>query len=76
MSRSRYAGHTDNVGNAQDNLVLSYQRAKSVMDYLIMRGISPNRMVAKGYGKDRPVTSNSTAEGRATNRRVEIIPTK
>ncbi len=69
-------GHTDNVGNAQDNLVLSYQRAKSVMDYLIMRGISPNRMVAKGFGKDRPVTSNSTAEGRATNRRVEIIPTK
>ncbi len=70
------AGHTDNVGNAQDNLVLSYQRAKSVMDYLIMRGISPDRMVAKGYGKERPVTSNGTAEGRATNRRVEIIPTK
>jgi outer membrane protein OmpA-like peptidoglycan-associated protein len=70
------AGHTDNVGNSQDNLVLSYQRAKSVMDYLIMRGISADRMVAKGYGKDRPVTSNSTAEGRATNRRVEIIPTK
>jgi OOP family OmpA-OmpF porin len=46
------------------------------MDYLIMRGISADRMVAKGYGKDRPVTSNSTAEGRATNRRVEIIPTK
>jgi outer membrane protein OmpA-like peptidoglycan-associated protein len=70
------SGHTDNVGNSQDNLVLSYQRAKSVMDYLIMRGISPERMVAKGYGKERPVTSNGSAEGRATNRRVEIIPIK
>jgi outer membrane protein OmpA-like peptidoglycan-associated protein len=70
------SGHTDDQGGAQYNLVLSYQRAKAVMDYLIMRGISPDRMVAKGYGKDRPVTSNSTAEGRAINRRVEIIPIK
>jgi OOP family OmpA-OmpF porin len=70
------AGHTDDQGGAQYNLVLSYQRAKSVMDYLIMRGISPTRLIAKGYGKDKPMTSNSTAEGRALNRRVEVVPVK
>jgi outer membrane protein OmpA-like peptidoglycan-associated protein len=70
------AGHTDDQGGAQYNLVLSYQRAKSVMDYLIMRGISPSRLIAKGYGKDKPMTSNSTAEGRALNRRVEVVPVK
>jgi outer membrane protein OmpA-like peptidoglycan-associated protein len=70
------AGHTDDQGGSQYNLILSYQRAKTVMDYLIMRGISPDRLVAKGYGKERPITSNATPEGRAMNRRVEIIPIK
>ncbi len=69
-------GHTDNQGGAQYNLVLSYQRAKSVMDYLIMRGISATRLVAKGYGLEKPVASNNTAEGRALNRRVEVVPIK
>lgn len=70
------SGHTDDQGGAQYNLVLSYQRAKTVMDYLIMRGISPDRLVAKGFGKDKPMASNGTAEGRALNRRVEIVPIK
>lgn len=67
-------GHTDSQGAAQYNLALSYDRAKSVMNYLVMRGISQNRIVARGYGETRPVASNETAEGRAQNRRVEIVP--
>jgi OmpA-OmpF porin, OOP family len=70
------SGHTDDQGGAQYNKVLSEQRAKSVKDYLIMRGISPDRLTAKGYGKEQPKTSNSTPEGRAINRRVEITPIK
>ena len=68
------AGHTDNEGSADYNRVLSEERAKTVMKYLINRGISPDRLTAKGYGKERPVASNNTAEGRAKNRRVELIP--
>ena len=60
--------------SADYNRVLSEERAKSVMKYLINRGISPDRLTAKGYGKERPVASNNTAEGRAKNRRVELIP--
>jgi len=67
-------GHTDNEGSADYNRVLSEERAKTVMKYLINRGISPDRLTAKGYGKERPVGSNNTAEGRAKNRRVELIP--
>jgi len=70
------AGHTDNQGGDDYNLVLSDKRAKAVMSYLVNRGIAPDRLVAKGYGKNRPVASNATAEGRAQNRRVEIIPIK
>lgn len=70
------AGHTDNVGGDQYNMVLSYERAKSVMNYLIMRGIDPARMVARGYGKTRPMAGNDTEEGRYQNRRVELVPIK
>ena len=69
-------GHTDNEGSADYNRVLSEERAKTVMKYLINRGISPDRLSAKGYGKERPVASNNTAEGRAKNRRVELVPVK
>jgi len=72
--RIEVAGHTDSQGNNEYNLALSYDRAKSVMRYLVMRGIDQSRIVARGYGEDRPVASNSTAEGRAKNRRVEIVP--
>jgi OmpA-OmpF porin, OOP family len=70
------SGHTDNQGGDDYNLVLSDKRAKSVMNYLVNRGIAADRLVAKGYGKLRPVASNSDAEGRAQNRRVEINPVK
>lgn len=70
------AGHTDNEGSNEYNMALSYDRAKTVRDYLVMRGISPDRIVARGYGEERPIASNDTAEGRAKNRRVEVIPLK
>jgi OOP family OmpA-OmpF porin len=75
-TRVEIQGHTDDQGGAQYNLVLSSQRAKSVMDYLIMRGISSDRLISRGYGKEKPKTSNVTAEGRAINRRVEVVPIK
>jgi OOP family OmpA-OmpF porin len=67
-------GHTDNRGAADYNQRLSENRAKAVMDYLIARGISSNRLSAKGYGFSKPAASNSTAAGRAQNRRVELRP--
>ncbi|MCX6292027.1 MAG: OmpA family protein [Bacteroidetes bacterium] len=66
------SGHTDAVGSENDNLVLSGNRAKSVMDYLAGKGILPSRLDYKGYGKSLPVTTNETEEGRAMNRRVEF----
>ncbi|MCL2689439.1 MAG: right-handed parallel beta-helix repeat-containing protein [Chitinispirillia bacterium] len=68
------AGHTDNQGSDDFNMMLSLNRARSVMNYFVSRGIAPERMRARGYGRDRPIESNDTAEGRAANRRVEVIP--
>jgi len=70
------AGHTDNQGDTDYNLALSYDRAKSVRNYLIMRGIDADRVIARGYGEERPMAPNETAEGRAQNRRVEVVPIK
>lgn len=66
------SGHTDDQGSDDFNLTLSLERAKSVRTYLVLRGIDPDRMVARGYGKMKPVASNTSAEGRAKNRRVEL----
>lgn len=66
------AGHTDNVGSAPFNQALSEARAKSVASYITSRGIKSFRLMSKGYGLSRPVSSNSTAAGRAQNRRVEF----
>lgn len=66
-------GHTDNVGNFQFNQDLSTARAISVQAYLASRGVDAGRMQAVGYGPTRPVASNGTPDGRANNRRVEII---
>jgi TonB family protein len=66
-------GHTDNVGNAESNKKLSEQRAKAVMDYLISRGVEASRLKSVGYGLVKPVADNSTEEGRAKNRRVELV---
>lgn len=66
------AGHTDNVGNPQANLNLSQQRANSLVDWLVNKGIARDRLIAKGYGDKEPVADNSSPEGRSRNRRTEI----
>ena len=66
-------GYTDSQGDAAMNQKLSEARANSVRDYLVSRGIAADRIKAVGYGKDKPVASNATPEGRADNRRVEIV---
>jgi OmpA-OmpF porin, OOP family len=66
-------GHTDNVGTDAINNKLSQDRVNSVQKYLTEKGVSADRMVAKGYGKTKPVASNDTDEGRQQNRRVEFI---
>jgi outer membrane protein OmpA-like peptidoglycan-associated protein len=71
--RVRFEGHTDSQGSSQLNTVLSDNRAKSVRNYLIDNGIAPDRMEAQGFGPDRPVATNDTDEGRALNRRTEMI---
>lgn len=66
------SGHTDNVGNGDYNQKLSQNRAQSVYNYLVSKGISPDRLSFAGYGMDQPVASNETEEGKAMNRRVEF----
>jgi outer membrane protein OmpA-like peptidoglycan-associated protein len=67
------AGHTDSVGSEKYNQGLSDRRANAVKDYLISKGVKASRLSARGYGESRPVASNDTDEGRAENRRVELI---
>jgi OmpA-OmpF porin, OOP family len=69
-------GFTDNVGNKDANLVLSKNRAKSVMLYLEGRGISSDRLNFKGFGEANPLNDNSTDEKRRLNRRVEFMITR
>ncbi len=70
------AGHTDNAGTDRINIKLSLDRANSVRDYLINRGIDGSRLVGKGYGSSRPKADNKTAEGRSVNRRIEFYRIK
>ena len=70
--RIEIQAHTDNMGEAAYNLSLSEKRANSVRDYLIAKGVAANRMVVKGFGETQPIADNSTRDGRATNRRVEL----
>jgi OOP family OmpA-OmpF porin len=72
----RLEGHTDNVGNPQANQRLSLDRAEAVRAALIADGVDPGRLDAAGFGQERPVTSNDTDEGRAKNRRTELVVTK
>jgi outer membrane protein OmpA-like peptidoglycan-associated protein/tetratricopeptide (TPR) repeat protein len=65
-------GHTDNTGKPADNLILSNNRAKAVVAYLVENKISPSRLVAKGYGANKPIASNQNEEGKAQNRRTEL----
>jgi OOP family OmpA-OmpF porin len=66
-------GHTDSVGSDAYNMKLGEKRASAVADYLLSEGVSPSRVDVRSEGESRPVASNATAEGRAENRRVEII---
>lgn len=66
------AGHTDSRASAAYNLDLSQRRAQAVVDYFVQRGIDAGRLSAKGYGKSQPIADNTTADGRAANRRVEL----
>ena len=69
--RVEISGHTDNVGDAQKNKVLSENRAKSVVDFLVSRNIPADRIVYKGYGDTQPIAPNDNEEGRKKNRRTE-----
>src|SRR5262249_8439326 len=68
----RIEGFTDNVGSHDSNKQLSQARADAVMNWLADHGVDRNRMSAKGYGESRSIANNSTDDGRAKNRRVEI----
>jgi len=65
-------GHTDNVGKAEANVLLSEGRANTVRAYLLMKGIAPERVTAKGYGMSIPIEDNDSPEGKAMNRRTEV----
>jgi outer membrane protein OmpA-like peptidoglycan-associated protein len=66
-------GHTDNVGNAAANKKLSDDRAKAVMNAIVAKGIDKARLSAEGFGLEKPIADNNTEEGRAKNRRVELV---
>ena len=72
-ARIRVEGHTDNTGVREANQALSQARAESTRAYLAGRGIDSARVDAVGHGADQPLTSNDTPEGRAANRRTEIV---
>jgi outer membrane protein OmpA-like peptidoglycan-associated protein len=67
------SGHTDSVGSAKSNKVLSQKRAEACRQYIVSKGVDAARIKAVGYGGERPVATNDTDEGRQTNRRIEVI---
>lgn len=73
LSKIVVEGHTDSQGTADYNMELSRRRAQTVRDYLVSRGIASDRITAQGFGLTRSVADNGSAEGRANNRRVEIV---
>jgi outer membrane protein OmpA-like peptidoglycan-associated protein len=73
LSKMVVEGHTDSQGGAAYNQDLSQHRAQAVRDYLVTRGIASDRITAQGFGPSRSVADNSSTEGRANNRRVEIV---
>ena len=70
--RIEISGHTDNIGKPADNLTLSNNRAKAVVNFLIQKGIAAGRLTAKGFGETQPVAENTSEEGRSQNRRTEL----
>jgi outer membrane protein OmpA-like peptidoglycan-associated protein len=69
----RVEGHTDSLGDAETNLKLSAQRAEAVLEALVSMGVAKDRVTAMGMGEDFPIASNDDEEGRARNRRVDVI---
>ena len=65
-------GYTDSVGSSQSNKILSEKRSKSVIDYLIRKGVANDGLISRGFGEENPIADNSTASGRQLNRRAEI----
>ncbi len=72
QERIELGGYTDNIGSDQKNLLLSLERAKSIVEYLISKGIDTSRLEAKGYGAEDPIAENDSEEGRQQNRRTEV----
>jgi outer membrane protein OmpA-like peptidoglycan-associated protein len=68
-------GHTDNIGSEEYNQLLSEQRAAGVLEFLVQQGLSESSVTSRGFGKSQPVATNDTPEGRAKNRRVELVVT-
>ena len=66
------SGHTDNIGSNEYNKKLSKDRAKAVVDYLIVQGIDEGRLTYAGYGESQPISDNDTEVGRQENRRTEF----
>ncbi|HEX3774334.1 MAG TPA: OmpA family protein [Polyangiaceae bacterium] len=72
VTKLRIEGHTDNVGGAEANLMLSGQRALTVKNAAIAKGVAKDRLIAVGFGQNKPLADNTTEEGRAKNRRTEF----
>lgn len=72
--RVEIGGHTDNSGTPADNQHLSTLRAEAVRNYLVAKGVPYQQMVARGYGATMPRTPDTTPQGKAANRRVEVRP--
>lgn len=70
--KAEISGHTDNAGKPADNLLLSNNRAKAVVSYLVSKKIAASRLIARGYGETKPIADNKTEDGRARNRRTEM----
>lgn len=68
----KIVGHTDNIGNAEDNHVLSLKRANAILRFLVRSGVPAEHLTVEGAGADSPIADNATEEGRKRNRRIEI----
>jgi outer membrane protein OmpA-like peptidoglycan-associated protein len=75
-TEARLEGHTDSVGDADANKKLSQDRADAVREIMTGNGIAASRLSTTGYGQEKPIASNDTDEGRAQNRRLELVVVK